>query len=157
VRRCAAWTDQDLRETFALCALLESFGARLAAERIDREALAGLRALCDAMDCALAGDAPDRLERVAELNNQFHQGILVASGSKRLPVLLSALVEAPRVYQTFRRYSAEQVARSMSHHRELLAALEVGDGAWAESVMRSHVLAARNIPPTAEDLPRQPE
>ncbi len=144
----ASWSDDDLREIFALRALLESFGARLAAARIDHETLAGLRELCDAMDLALTGEGPDQVERVAELNNQFHQGVLAASGSNRLPLLLSSLVEAPLVYRTFRRYSAEQVARSMSHHRELLAALEIGDGEWAESVMRSHVLAARNIHPT---------
>jgi DNA-binding GntR family transcriptional regulator len=143
----AAWSDEDVRDIFALRALLESFGARLAAARIDREALAGLRALCDAMDQALAGAAPDHFQRVAELNSRFHQGILAASGSKRLPLLVASLVEAPLMYRTFRRYSSEQVTRSMSHHRELLAALEIGDGEWAESVMRSHVLAARNIHP----------
>jgi DNA-binding GntR family transcriptional regulator len=150
----ASWSEDDLREIFGLRALLESFGARLAAERIDRETLAALRELCDAMDRSLAGGDPGRVEHVAELNNRFHQRILAASGSKRLPLLLSSLVEAPLVYQTFRRYSAEQVARSMSHHRELLAALETGDGEWAASVMRSHVLAARNIHPTGDARPR---
>jgi len=143
----ASWSDEDLREIFALRALLEGFGARLAAARIDHETLARLGELCDAMDRALAEGGPDHFERVAELNNRFHQGILAASGSKRLPVLVSSLMEAPLVYRTFRRYSAGQLARSMSHHRELLAALETGDGEWAGSVMRSHVLAARNIHP----------
>jgi DNA-binding GntR family transcriptional regulator len=149
----ASWTDQDLREIFALRALLESFGARLAAARIDQQALAALAELCDGMDRALADRDLGHLERVADLNNRFHQGVLAASGSRRLTMLLSSLVEAPLVYRTFRRYSAEQLARSMAHHRELLAALETGDGEWAESVMRSHVLAARDIFPSAGPQP----
>jgi DNA-binding GntR family transcriptional regulator len=37
------------------------------------------------------------------------------------------------------------LARSHAHHREIVDALRAGDGAWAESVMRSHVLAARAV------------
>jgi DNA-binding GntR family transcriptional regulator len=44
--------------------------------------------------------------------------------------------------RTLRRYSPDDLARSMAHHRELIEALEAGDGAWAASVMKSHVQAA---------------
>ncbi|MFC7529202.1 GntR family transcriptional regulator [Actinoplanes sp. GCM10030250] len=57
---------------------------------------------------------------------------------------LRALLETPLVNRTFRRYDDAAMARSMSHHRELIAAFEAGDRAWAGSVMRAHILAARS-------------
>ena len=53
------------------------------------------------------------------------------------------LVQLPLVMRTYRRYTPAALARSHAHHREIVDALRAGDGAWAESVMRSHVLAAR--------------
>ena len=51
----------------------------------------------------------------------------------------------PLVLRTYRRYTPEALARSHAHHHEIVDALRAGDGAWAESVMRSHVLAARSV------------
>jgi DNA-binding GntR family transcriptional regulator len=47
--------------------------------------------------------------------------------------------------RTYRRYTPAALARSHAHHREIVDALRAGDGGWAESVMRSHVLAARAV------------
>jgi len=47
--------------------------------------------------------------------------------------------------RTYRRYTPHALARSHAHHREIVDALRARDGAWAESVMRSHVLAARAV------------
>jgi DNA-binding GntR family transcriptional regulator len=59
--------------------------------------------------------------------------------------MLNAVVQLPLVVRTFHRYSAADLARSCAHHRELVAALRAGDGLWAQSVMRSHVLAAKAV------------
>ena len=119
----ASWSDQDLDEIFGLRAVLESYGASLAATRV----------------------APEALAEVAGLNNRFHGGVLAASGNQRLVGLLSGVVVVSLVRRTFHRYSPEALARSHAHHRELLAALAAGDPEWAASVMRSHVLAARAV------------
>jgi DNA-binding GntR family transcriptional regulator len=49
------------------------------------------------------------------------------------------------VLRTYQRYTPEALARSHAHHHEIVDALRAGDGTWAESVMRSHVLAARTV------------
>ena len=53
-------------------------------------------------------------------------------------------MEVPLVLRTFRRYTVEEMRRSTDQHLELVMALRARDGAWARSVMTSHVLAGRN-------------
>lgn len=136
----ASWTEQDLEEIFGLRALLEGYGARLAAEAIDEVSVAALAKLADEMEGAAARGA---VEQIADLNERFHGLILDASGNGRLREAVARLVETPLVHRTFKHYSREALQRSLEHHREMVAALRARDGAWAESVMRSHVYAGR--------------
>ena len=138
----ATWSADDIEEIFALRALLEGFGARLAAERAGPDAAADLRRVAE--DMAAAAKLGD-LDRVAELNQTFHHTILSAAGNMRLVETLARLIEVPLVQRTFRHYGPDDLQRSLEHHRELVLAIEANDGVWAESVMRSHVLAARNV------------
>jgi DNA-binding GntR family transcriptional regulator len=138
--RVARWTRDDLAEIFELRSLLEPYAAARAA-RLGRDeaVLAELGGHCAAMERAAAdGD----LARVAQLNSRFHAALIDASGNRRLPAMLTSVMHAPLILGTFRRYDAEAMARSMNHHRELVAALTARDPAWAESVMRAHVRAA---------------
>ena len=143
--RVAAWSERDLQEIFELRALLESYGARLAAGRVTAPAVAELAALAAAMEQAARSRARDRLEQVAEINNRFHQGVLAAAANERLVALLGHVVQVPLVRHTFRRYAPAELGRSLAQHREILEALRHRDPAWAESAMRSHILGARNV------------
>jgi DNA-binding GntR family transcriptional regulator len=140
------WSDDEIEEIFELRALLESFGARLAASKVSKSDLDRLRRLVDEMD-ELHKDTgrPERFEQIALLNNAFHLGILQVSGKQSFVSVLSSLLHVPLVARTFIRYSPEDLHRSANHHHELLSALGAGDGLWAESVMRSHILAARSV------------
>ena len=138
-----AWNDQDLEEIFELRALLEGYGAELAAARITEKEISRLRELSTEMEQYAAGMAEDRADRIAVCNAEFHEIILSAGRNRRLSALLGAVVQTPLVNRTFRRYDDAAMARSMSHHRELIDAFETGDRAWAGSVMRAHILAAR--------------
>ena len=138
-----AWREQDLEEIFELRALLEGYGAELAATRITPEEIARLRELCTEMEGYAAGQRRDRADRIAVCNAQFHEIILGAGRNRRLSALLGAVVQTPLVNRTFRRYDEAAMARSMSHHRELIDAFEARDRAWAGAVMRAHILAAR--------------
>jgi DNA-binding GntR family transcriptional regulator len=165
-----SWTDQDLDELFGVRALLESYGAGQAADRAGAEHIATMAGLCDRMD-ALAeqtyglghgngdrgagGDeaarvgasVPPRVQAVyheiAELNNEFHETVLAAAGNTHLRSLMGGLISMPLVQRTFMRYSGDRLARSMSHHRELVDAIRSGDSVWASSVMNAHVRSAR--------------
>ncbi|WP_067822968.1 GntR family transcriptional regulator [Actinomadura kijaniata] len=138
--RVVRWTAADLAEIFELRGLLEPYAAARAARRgVPADALDELAACCEAMEAAAAeGD----FRRVAELNDRFHGRVIALSGNGRLPAMLTSVVHAPLVLDTFRRYDAAALDRSMHHHRELVAALRAGDPVWAEAVMRSHIRAA---------------
>lgn len=143
--RVVEWSTADLDEIYDLRALLESHGAARAARRIAAGELLVLEKLCrDMEDCATRGRERD-LDRLASLNAEFHRRILDASGSARLALLVGSVVHVPLVLRTFHDYSTEALERSLGHHREIVAALRAGDPQWAESVMRSHVLAARDV------------
>jgi DNA-binding GntR family transcriptional regulator len=141
----ASWTDSELTEIFELRALLESYAARKAAMNIGPGDLGLLKDLARRMEKEAHSGKEDVLENIAELNNEFHRIIANNAGSEQLNAFVTKLVHIPLVYRTFRRYTKRALARSFDHHRELIEAFEVRDGAWAESVMRAHILAARHI------------
>jgi DNA-binding GntR family transcriptional regulator len=146
--RVRTWTSQDLAETYELRAVLEGLGARRAASRITADQLAELARLADQMvtvDPSLGHRPSGEFDDLAALNTRFHALIVKASASAQLAATLVGLVQLPLVMRTYRRYTPAALARSHAHHHELVDALRAGDGAWAESVMRSHVLAARSV------------
>jgi DNA-binding GntR family transcriptional regulator len=136
------WSDTDLDDIFELRALLEGYAARRAAEAGSRE-LSGLLALCEEMEQRLENLDKQAYNEITELNLQFHRAVHLDSANRLLPGLLSGVIQVPLVRHTFHHYTPAELARSFAQHRELIEALGSGDGNWAESVMRSHVLAAR--------------
>jgi DNA-binding GntR family transcriptional regulator len=58
--------------------------------------------------------------------------------------MLAGAIEAPIIHKTFRSYSERELRRSIHHHRELIDAFRAHDGAWARSIMSSHIYAAKN-------------
>lgn len=136
-----SWSLADLDEIFSLRSVLEPWGCALAATSGLAD-LDALRDLADRMDGAAAGSSPD-LDEITRLNNRFHREILEASGNGRLVQLVATVVAVPIVWRTFSHYTPAAMRRSLAHHHELVDALGAADPAWAESVMRSHVRAAR--------------
>ena len=137
-----AYDVRDLEEMYELRALLEGHAARRAASRVTGEQLDALRASCDRFAALL--DGKDVPSLVAE-NNVFHQTILAAADSDRLSGMVRQVVALPLVYKSYVWYSPDQASASHHYHRQLVKALEGGDGERAELVMREHVFEARDV------------
>ena len=137
------WSDQDAEDIFELRAMLEGYGARLAAAKATTEEARQLRSLAEAQSKEAIERSPGYLERIADLNSQFHRRLQQVAASSRLQATLATISSAPLVLQTFRDYDGDDLNRSAHHHLEMVEAIEAGDGNWAESVMHSHVMAAR--------------
>ena len=137
------WTQADADEVFELRALLEAYGAQRAARHATAEQLVMLRELAEAQLLESIERGDGYIERIGDINSQFHHALHDAAGSPRLRRTLSALIEAPLVMKTFHKYTPEDLVRSAQHHIELCTALEAHDAEWAASVMSSHVHAAR--------------
>ena len=141
--RVTAWAEDDLREIYDLRSVLEAMAGERAATRITPTDLATLDALCDQMEeCGTRSSASAR-DRYSSLNGEYHEIIREASGSPRLVTMLHGVVRVPLIVRTFHLYQPSDMERSSKHHREIAAALRAGDGAWAGSVLRAHVLAAK--------------
>lgn len=139
----AQWTQADADEIFDLRVLLESYAAAQAARLITAESLDQMRRSAEAQLLEARERSDGYLERISVLNSQFHRLLLSAANSPRLEQALMALLEAPLIMKTFRRYSVDSLERSALHHLELVQAFEARDPDWAASVMRSHILAAK--------------
>ena len=138
------WSEQSLGEITDLRAILESFGAGVAARKIQREQLDALRDLARRMEDAAARSNPSDLEAITDLNSRFHMGIIHASGNRRLADVIGNLAHPLLVQRRFSGFSKVRLQRSMDHHREIIDALAARDADWATSIMRSHILASAN-------------
>ena len=137
----ADWSLNDVKDAFDLRAILEGEAARRAAERMSNTALQQLQDANLRISRAIQKPNPD-VTGFLDANRDFHAGILEIAGSRRLASLLGALIEQPVVWRTAHHYSREALSRSHDEHEELIAAFSRRDGAWAEVVMRGHILRA---------------
>lgn len=134
--------DRQVDQILELRSMLEGYAARQAAAHIDEEQLAEMSSLCEAMEAELVTGSAPRFQLISELNLEFHRAIHTSSANQYLVSVISGIIRFPLVVRSFSQYSMEEMHRSFSHHRELVAALGARDGTWAESVMHAHVSAA---------------
>ena len=80
----AEWTAEDRDDVFELRALLEAYGAARAARRMTAEGIAELRQLAEDQYHETLSKTEGYLERVGDLNSQFHRRIHEFAGSPRL-------------------------------------------------------------------------
>ncbi len=141
----ANWSADAVDDIFQLRAVLESYAARRAAERICDEQVDQLEQCATAIDRATADEQQPDIEAVLAANHEFHRVIIDAAASERLDGLLSSLVELPMILRTLERYSVPDLKRSNRHHWELVSAFRAHDADWAGSVMTAHLHAAHRI------------
>ena len=118
-----SWSDQDAEDIFELRAMLEGYGARLAAGKATAEETCQLRQLAEDQCQEAAECSPGCLERIADLNSQFHRRLQQLAASTRLQATLATLSNAPLVLQTFRDYDSGDLMRSANHHMEIVEAI----------------------------------
>jgi len=154
--RVVSWSAEDIDEAYRLRALIEGYGAGLAAARADAACVAELRSLQERYEQALDGQDPQPTSAPmtsapmtsapmtsAQCNDDFHAAVLAASGSARLPVLVAAVSSAPLVRRVLQSYDDDDRRRSVMAHRDVITAIANGDADLATSAMSSHILAAR--------------
>ncbi len=140
--RVIKWSAQDLIEITDLRAVLESFGAGIAARHISDAQLAELEALCRRMELAVAQGSTTDLEAITDLNSSFHMTIINASGNARLAEVIGNLAHPLLVQRRFSGFDNARLQRSMAHHREITDALRAHDSGWASAIMRAHLFAS---------------
>ncbi len=131
--------DEDLVNIYKIRMRLEGLASREAAERISGEDKAQLSELVELSEFYLARND---LERLKELDSEFHNLIYRASGNRLLEKTLS---ELHRNIKTYRRLSLtvpERVILSVKEHREILSAILSGNKEEADRLTFLHIEAA---------------
>jgi DNA-binding GntR family transcriptional regulator len=145
---------RELGEMYAVREALETFAAEAAAEVIGSEALARLDELWNAMqqvnrEFEQTGESfleGDLLQRLLELDLEFHQVIVDAAGNRYLSKIVEDTRLLVRVFtSTFWRYDREELAKANAFHRRLLDALIAQDaGAARIATVEAMHVAKRN-------------
>ena len=133
--------EAQFEELFDLLCFLESYSAGLAAKRIPRDAIARLRELNKEMEKT---EAPADNREFLKLNAEFHSIIHEHSGSDKVQELLQRIVQFPHnLYLKFGQIPDWHNSKSVIEHEQIIEALESGDRAYAELLMRSHTESVR--------------
>ncbi|MBW6389545.1 MULTISPECIES: GntR family transcriptional regulator [Halomonadaceae] len=134
---------KELLELFDVREALESMAARLAAEHMTREEIAGLRevlALHERQSDLKSGEA--YYQREGDLD--FHYRIVLGSHNRMLMTMLcDDLYYLVRLYRTQFSASGTRPQRAFVEHHRIVDAIEAGDAELAELLMRRHVSASR--------------
>lgn len=134
---------KELLELFDVREALESMAARLAAEHMTAEEVAGLRevlAVHERQSDLKSGEA--YYQREGDLD--FHYRIVQGSHNRMLVTMLcDDLYYLVRLYRTQFSASGTRPQRAFVEHHRIVDAIEAGDAELAELLMRRHVSASR--------------
>ena len=130
-----SFSPEELYEVYTVRAALESLAARLAATRLTADDVHALKSILGQMMNAAQDQDMDRL---IELDNSFHEGILQISGNRTLHQLWKTLQFGTWSIVTYRKGTYDP-AYLAARHEELLKALVSGDAEQAAHVMQQHI------------------
>jgi GntR family transcriptional regulator, vanillate catabolism transcriptional regulator len=148
-----SFTLADVGDSIAVRGALEGTAARMAAERVGKpRELEAMYGCVGQLDAVLGSEnlGIAEFDRYVELNERFHALLIELA---RSDVLRDSIAHAcakpfasPSAFvqvQAVLPESHEILREAQRQHREILAAIERGDGGRAESVARRHALLAR--------------
>jgi DNA-binding GntR family transcriptional regulator len=141
-------TREDIVDLYELRAVLESLAAKRAASRADEDAMTRMAEAIVSFDEAITQAWPmtiDQLRALNTANRQFHETVLTAARHPLLGQLLSVTVDAPLVFQAFRRFDQSESERSNLFHRLIRNAIAAGDGERAARLMTEHIDEGRDV------------
>jgi DNA-binding GntR family transcriptional regulator len=127
----------EIREIYEVRAALESYAARLAAERGDPGALAEVADIVRAR--AFAPPPEGERGQLVPSNDRFHTAIITAAGNDRLRLQIRQNAEYFFNYQVANLYTPEEIRCSAAQHEAISQALLRRDADAAERIMREHV------------------
>ena len=142
------FTPEEVSDIYSVRAHVESFAARLAAERgqphevTELHRLHGL--LLDATERHRMHANLDELRTITQVNERFHTLILSMSRSPALSRTAAGLMLGPLLYRAQQWYAYEDRVALADDHQTVLDAISAGDGAAAEACWRQHLLTARD-------------
>jgi DNA-binding GntR family transcriptional regulator len=135
-------TREEIEETFGIRSVLESYAARLAAIKHQKEELEPLEEKIEAFQYFLNRG---EMEALLKINTEFHGLLYAMSRSPKLVKMINDLQD--QIYR-FRRIilKIETMAKtSNDDHRQMLSAMKMRDAERVETLVRQHILRGQKI------------
>lgn len=141
--RILSISPQDMDEIYSVLTELESLAAHDVARRGPTAAeLAGLRALIEEMEAALARD--DRTAW-AEADDRFHSLLVALAGNRRLEQVVAMFSDQVRRARLLTLMIRPRPDQSNADHRDLVEAIARGDAEGARQIHRNHRKRAKEL------------
>jgi DNA-binding GntR family transcriptional regulator len=135
-------TKAEIEETFGIRAVLESYAAYLATERLTDVLMGGLENTVQAYRGALASND---VEQMMTANAQFHEMIYKASGSEKLYTLINNFRDYISRYRKTLLTTRDFAQMSLEDHIRMLEAMNERDKEKVEELVRKHILRGKEI------------
>ncbi|HZX46940.1 MAG TPA: GntR family transcriptional regulator [Clostridia bacterium] len=133
-------TSQDIEDIYAIRECMEGLAARWAIERMDDQSLKELENLCELMEFYTGkGD----LDRVGELNSEFHDLIFESTKSKPLKQILSDFQYYIGNIRLASLKSPGRAEQSLNEHKAIVEAFKDRDAERGERVLVEHIRNTR--------------
>ena len=130
----------ELVEMFEVMAELEAMAGRLAARRIDASGRARLEAALLACEAAAGGEAADSHDAYYYENERFHEAIYDACGNGFLAAEARRLHHRLKAFRRLQLRVPQRMRQSLLEHRQIVAAIEAGDGERAGAELKLHIM-----------------
>lgn len=134
----------DIEDIYLARGAVERAAVRVLLDRGEPEALAGLERLLERMAKAAQRD---RWNAVADLDLQFHETLVAASGSERLVRMFSTLIVETRMCLQALEHAYPARQALVDEHRELFLEIRAGRRSALRSVDRHFEKALQNLRP----------
>lgn len=129
----------DLANIYEIRRNLEGLATSLAIERMSAEDLASLTESVELSEFYLR---KRDLEKLRELDTEFHRIIYRATQNRHLDRILTDLHRKIKVYRKLSLSVSRRIEKSVKEHREILEAIKNRDTSLAERLTTEHVEAA---------------
>jgi DNA-binding GntR family transcriptional regulator len=131
---------EEAVEIHDIYSALEELAARRAARQLSGAQIEELKGLVKSMDDAAEADD---LDRYYALNLSFHQGLVEASGNRRLLSIYGRLLNELHLFRRFGLMQRGEMQLSNREHHQILRKIAAGDPEGAAEAMRSHTSERR--------------
>jgi DNA-binding GntR family transcriptional regulator len=133
------YSSHEVRDIYNLRAHLESYAARIAADRITEGELDVLAQIQDEMEHDPFSLSPELIRELSRNNGRFHAMVVRSARNASLSRCFVQVFQLPLLYKAYVYFDEGRRRRSDRDHRELIEILRRGDGAAAEEHWRSHL------------------
>lgn len=129
-------TADDLVDTYKIRMRLEGLASATAAERIDDEKIKLLRETIELSEFYLG---KNDVEKLKELDTDFHAIIYEASGNRTLCKILGELHRNIRTYRKIGLAVPGRLERTIEEHKGIVSAIEARDAEFADKLTFLHI------------------